>query len=55
MSTRPKPARIILAEALKNLREHKDHSFIVGKIAAAFKQAYPTFNVETFLRQSGVK
>ena len=58
MTTATKPARIVLAQALCALSKELDpktHSLIVGKLAAAFKQNYPTFDIDKFLSSAGIK
>jgi hypothetical protein len=53
-------ARTVIAEALRNMQkvEHRlspeAHRLVVGKLAAALKAAYPTFDVDNFVRNCGV-
>jgi hypothetical protein len=56
-----RPARTVIAEALKAMQkvEHRlspeAHRLVVGKLASAFKSAYPTFNVDRFIIDCGVQ
>jgi hypothetical protein len=61
MSTRAPHARDVIAQSLKRLKTDAvrlspdTHAFVVGRLAAALKSAYPKFNVEKFLQDAGSK